>query len=210
MNRAVFLDRDGVLNALVYRPEEDLWDSPYSLAEFRLVPGVADALRLIKKMGFLAIVVSNQPGVAKAKCTVEFLHLVNDWLQQKMARECTSLDAIYYCPHHPAGSVEAYSRICDCRKPKPGLLLKAAHEHDIDLSRSYLIGDRMVDAEAGSAVACRAILIPGSPAAPQGSLQAGPPIWVAADLKAAVRCIQAGEMTGGDFPRLRSSQGDQT
>lgn len=203
MNRAVFLDRDGVLNALVYRPEEDLWDSPYSLAEFRLVPGVADALKLIKKMGFLAIVVSNQPGVAKGKCTLEFLRLVNDRLKQDLAQEGASLDAIYYCPHHPAGSVEPYARLCDCRKPKPGLLLKAAQEHDIDLKRSYLIGDRMVDAEAGYAVACKAILIRGSPAAAHGSPQTGPSLWVAADLKVAIKRIQEGEAADGDFPGLR-------
>lgn len=201
VNRAVFLDRDGVLNALVYRPEEDVWESPHCPEEFRLLPGAAQAVGLIKEMAFLAIIVSNQPGVAKGKCTIEFLDWVDHRLQQELAREGTSLDAIYYCYHHPHGTVEPYSRICDCRKPKPGLLLRAAQEYDVDLRGSYLVGDRMVDLEAGQAAGCKTILVEKSPAAAD-VLPDVQHIWVVDDLRAAVRQIRQWEDTNGDLPGL--------
>lgn len=202
MNKAVFLDRDGVLNALVYRPEEDLWDSPYSLEEFQTLPGGAEAVKILKELQFLVIVVSNQPGVAKGKCRPELLNMMDREIQRELGQQGASLDGIYYCLHHPSGIVEPYGRVCDCRKPKPGLLFKAAQEHDIDLSGSYLVGDRMVDLEAGQAAGCRTILIDKSPAGGFNSTHRVEPDWIAEDLVKAARKIQQEEAAYGDLPGL--------
>ena len=157
--RAVFLDRDGVINALVHRPREGLWDSPYTLEELQVLPGAGEAISQMRELGFLALVVSNQPGVAKGQCTETFLNLLTAYLQEELAHKGASLDAVYYCLHHPHAVVEHYRLECACRKPRPGLLLQAARDHRIDLSESYLIGDRLVDVEAGKAVGCRTILV---------------------------------------------------
>lgn len=199
MNRAVFLDRDGVLNPLVYRPEEGIWDSPYSLEEFQLATGTAEAIRLLKELGFLAVVVSNQPGVAKGKCGPEFLELLNQRMREELAREGAFLDGIYYCPHHPDGVVRPYVGVCECRKPKPGLLLRAARDHGLDLVSSYLVGDRLVDVEAGRAAGCKTIMVQDSPVAQQSDVSSQP-MYRVSDLMAAARLIQRQEARHGDLP----------
>lgn len=199
MNKAVFLDRDGVLNALVYRPKEGLWDSPYSLEEFQLLPVVAQALKLVRDMGFLAIVVSNQPGVAKAKCSLSFLQELNQKLQSELAQAGAHLDAIYYCLHHPDGIIAPYGTVCSCRKPKPGLLLAAAREHAVALSRSYMVGDRSVDVQAGQNAGCMTILLDNGTADSMGDVR---PHWVAASLLEAAERIRKEALNHGDIPGL--------
>jgi len=189
-NRAIFLDRDGVLNALIYRPEEDLWDSPYSLQEFRILFGVATAVRRIKELGFLAVVVSNQPGVAKGKFPVQALESLDNQLSLELAKQDTYLDGIYYCFHHPEGIIQQYQGICDCRKPKPGLLIQAAQEHQIDLDSSYLIGDRLVDIEAGLTAGCKSILVKQPPGSPDPAGQLIKPTGKTEDLTEAVQLIE--------------------
>ncbi len=157
--RAVFLDRDGVINALVYRPAEGLWDSPYALDELQVLPNAAETVRRIKEMGFLALVVSNQPGVAKGRCTEAFLTALTAGLQEELARDGAPLDAVYYCLHHPHALIDRYRQECSCRKPRPGLLFQAAQDHGIALDGSYLIGDRMIDVQAGREAGCRTILV---------------------------------------------------
>ena len=159
MNRAVFLDRDGVINALVYRPSQAIHDSPYSLTEFRLLPGVADAINQIHRLGMLAVVISNQPGVAKGRCDRELLQTLSDELRKRLAVEGAWLDGIYYCLHHPASIVEELKVECQCRKPKPGLLFRAAEELDIALAASYMIGDTDRDVGAAFAAGCTPILV---------------------------------------------------
>ncbi|MDA1097241.1 MAG: HAD family hydrolase [Chloroflexi bacterium] len=167
MRRAVFLDRDGVINPMIYRQAEAAWDSPYTLEEFTLLPGVSDAIASIRRLGFLAVVTSNQPGVAKGRCGAEFLDALNAEMQARLSSEATTaLDAIYYCQHHPDGAVPELRRLCECRKPKSGLLLEAARAHDIDLLRSYMVGDRLVDVEAGRGAGCTTILVVQSPMSP--------------------------------------------
>ena len=161
MRRVVFLDRDGVINAALWNGEEGKWDSPYSVEEFRLMPGAAQAVALINRLGFLAVVVSNQPGVAKGKCSAEVLDSLNQKMLLELGQEGARLDAIYYCLHHPQARVATLRVHCECRKPKPGLLLKAAQDLDVDLKRSYLIGDQLTDVEAGLAAGCRTALIGG-------------------------------------------------
>jgi D-glycero-D-manno-heptose 1,7-bisphosphate phosphatase len=143
--RAVFLDRDGVLNANLIRDNRPY--APRSLDEFRLLPGVAEAVERIKAAGFLAIVVTNQPDVADGitpRATVDAFHAE--------LRRSMPLDDIKICFHNSADR-------CTCRKPLPGLILEAAAERDIDLAASYLVGDRWRDIKAGQAAGCHAIFV---------------------------------------------------
>jgi D-glycero-D-manno-heptose 1,7-bisphosphate phosphatase len=149
MKRAVFLDRDGTINAMVYNPEFGLVDSPQNPDEFRLLPGVGEAIRTIHEAGFLAVVVSNQPGIAKGKCTPAVLEAITEKMRQGLAVGGAQLDAVYYCLHHPEAALPDYRAVCDCRKPRPGLLLRAAQELGIDLSASFLVGDGITDLLAG-------------------------------------------------------------
>lgn len=159
MNRAVFLDRDGVINALVYNPEFGLVDSPANPRQFRLLPGVPEAVRLINELGFLAVVISNQPGVAKGKFTAALLEAMTHQMSGELAKQGARLDQVYYCMHHPEGVVEPYRKACDCRKPRPGLLLRAAEELEIALEKSYFIGDGITDVQAGKAAGTTNILV---------------------------------------------------
>jgi len=158
-NRAVFLDRDGVLNDLVYDEEEGRSSSPVSARELRVFPFVAEAVKELKDMGFLVIVISNQPGVAKRQFTRAELKRMSSKIRRELAYKGTSLDGEYYCLHSPDGLVKELRVTCDCRKPKPGLLLKAARERDIDLAGSYFVGDGLIDVEAGRNAGCKTILV---------------------------------------------------
>jgi len=146
---AVFLDRDGTINAMVYRPELNMLDSPGNPDEFELLDGAGQAIRLINKMGYLAIVISNQPGIAKGKFTPDLLRATTDRMHFMLAQAGARLDAVYYCLHHPDYGSGNYRLVCDCRKPKPGLLLRAARDWDINLASSYFIGDTVTDVLAG-------------------------------------------------------------
>lgn len=154
--KAIFLDRDGTINRYVgflTTPED-----------FELLPGVAEAIRKINKSGYLCIVVSNQPVIARGECTFEELQVIHDKMETLLGKEGVFVDAIYYCPHHPDKGFEGerpeYKIDCACRKPKPGLLLQAAKDWNIDLSQSYMIGDSERDVEAGKNAGCKqAILI---------------------------------------------------
>ena len=145
MNRAVFLDRDGVINKLI---KTDNWfTSPYILEDFQILPGVLEAMRLLKGAGFFCVVVTNQPDIARGKFTHQDLRKIHDFMQQTL-----DLDAVYYCPHDNVDN-------CECRKPKPGMVLRAAEEMKIDLSQSFIVGDRWRDIDVGPAVGCKTVLI---------------------------------------------------
>lgn len=189
MNRAVFLDRDGVINAALYNPVEGKLDSPYSLEELRVLPGAARAIRMINGMGLLAVVVSNQPGVAKGKCDYAFLEAADAELRTRLAGEGARLDSVYYCLHHPNAQVESLRIACDCRKPKPGLLLKAARELEIELHQSFMVGDSAVDIQAGMTAGCRTILVDGHHR-PRPAGSAVRPHHTASDLLAAIETIK--------------------
>jgi D-glycero-D-manno-heptose 1,7-bisphosphate phosphatase len=159
MSRAVFLDRDGVINAMVYNAEFGLIDSPANPDEFQMLSGVVEAIRRINAMGFLAIVISNQPGVAKGKFTVELLEATREKMFRELALGGARLDDVYYCLHHPHAMLDVYRVVCDCRKPKPGLLQQAAAKWDISLSQSYFIGDGITDIVAGRNAGCKTFLV---------------------------------------------------
>lgn len=156
--KAIFLDRDGTINRYVgflRRPEE-----------FELLPGVAEAIKKINDSGYLAIVVSNQPVIARGEVTVDQLQEIHNKMETLLGNAGAYLDAIYYCPHHPdkgfQGEIPEFKIECDCRKPKPGMLLQAAKEYNIDLSNSWMVGDSHSDIEAGKAAGCKTALVRAS------------------------------------------------
>lgn len=155
--RAVFLDRDGTLNRYVgfLRNIDDL----------ELLPGAAEAVRLINKSGYLAIVVTNQPVIARGEVSRKELERIHQKLETLLGLEGSYLDAIYYCPHHPdkgfEGEIAELKIKCGCRKPKPGMLLQAAEDFNIDLKESWMIGDSNTDVEAGMAAGCRTVRLDG-------------------------------------------------
>ena len=161
-NKAIFLDRDGVINEMVYNPEFGIVDSPHNPKEFKFLNGVTEAIKLFKEMGFLVIIVSNQPAVAKGKMTLDLLSKIDKKMEKELSKEKAHFDAIYYCLHHPDSlqvKVKRYLKNCNCRKPKPGLLLKAAKDFNIDLAKSYLIGDGLIDIQAGKEAGCQTVFL---------------------------------------------------
>ncbi len=164
--RAIFLDRDGTLNEMVFN--EGGPDSPMQPDSVRLLPGVARAMVELRAMGYFLVVVTNQPGVAKGTLDVARLEAIHQRLADLLQQESgAKWDALLYCPHHPSKGIHPeYSKECSCRKPKPGLLLEAARLHGIDLANSWMVGDRLVDVEAGKAAGCRSIWL--APLPPEG------------------------------------------
>ncbi len=153
--KAIFLDRDGTINKYV----GFLCD----INDFELIDGVTDAIKKINNSGYLCIVVTNQPVIARGEVTVTQLEEIHNKMETLLGLEGAYVDAIYYCPHHPhkgyEGEVPELKIDCDCRKPKPGMLLQAAEDFNIDLSQSWMIGDGENDVKAGEAAGCKTALI---------------------------------------------------
>jgi D-glycero-D-manno-heptose 1,7-bisphosphate phosphatase len=157
--KAVFLDRDGVINALVYHQEHGIIDSPFTKEQFVLLPHVDEAVKKLREMSYRIILVSNQPGIAKGHMTREVFGGIKEKMERELGRGDAFLDAQYYCFHHPEAVIEDMKVECNCRKPAPGMLLKAAAEMELDLSRSWMIGDGITDIQAGKGAGTRTILI---------------------------------------------------
>ena len=153
--KAVFLDRDGVINKYV--------GFLRNIDEFELIDGVAEAVRDINQSGYLAIVATNQPVIARGEVTMDELQEIHNKMETLLGEKGAYVDAIYYCPHHPhkgyEGEIPELKKDCDCRKPKPGMLLKAALKYNIDLEDSYMVGDSESDMAAGDAAGCKCIFI---------------------------------------------------
>jgi D-glycero-D-manno-heptose 1,7-bisphosphate phosphatase len=160
--RAVFLDRDGVINELVLDERSGAYESPYRAADVALMPGVPDALRALRDHGFRLVVVSNQPAAAKGTATLEGLEAVHKRVEALLAEHAVRLDASYYCFHHPDGTDPELKGPCHCRKPAPGLILDAAAELGLALGASWVVGDANRDVVAGRLAGCRTILVENS------------------------------------------------
>ena len=145
MNRAVFLDRDGLINRKLENDYVKNWD------EFCFLPGVFEAIKTIKEKGYLVIVVTNQRGIAKGLMTEKDLEEIHRRMLKELEKHDVRIDDIFYCPHDISDN-------CNCRKPKPGMLIQAKEEWDIDFAQSYIIGDSDSDIEAGKRVGCQGIL----------------------------------------------------
>lgn len=153
--KAIFLDRDGTINKYVGFLRK--------IDEFELLPGVEEAIKKINESGYLAIVVTNQPVIARGEVTVKELNEIHKKLETELGYKGAYIDGLYYCPHHPhkgyEGEIPELKIDCECRKPKPGMLLKAAEDFNIDLSQSWMIGDGENDVKAGKAAGCKTTLI---------------------------------------------------
>jgi D-glycero-D-manno-heptose 1,7-bisphosphate phosphatase len=158
-HKAVFLDRDGVVNRLMYYPEHGVIDSPFVPAQFEVLTGVCDAIRNFKLAGFRVVLVSNQPGVAKGSITPDNFTGIRSKMNNCLADNGAALDGEYYCFHHPEAVVPELAVVCECRKPKPGMLFQAARDLALDLEVSWMIGDNLTDVQAGRNAGCRTILI---------------------------------------------------
>lgn len=150
-NRAVFLDRDGTINAdkgYIYRIED-----------FVFLPGVLEGLTLLQRAGYLLIILSNQSGIARGYYTEEDYQKLTAWMLAELQKNGITIAGSCYCPHHPQGVVERYRKVCDCRKPQTGMFEAAVREHDLDISTCYAIGDRLRDCAICKAGGCRGFLI---------------------------------------------------
>ena len=158
-HRAACVDRDGIIDEMVYYPDPGVVDSPFTPRQFELVEGVGPALRTMKGAGYKLVLVSNQPSVSKKHLTMATFRKIQTKMRRLLAAEGVELDAEYYCFHHPQAKIAKYRVDCSCRKPKPGMILDAARDLDLDLSRSVMIGDGLYDVLAGKSAGCRTVLV---------------------------------------------------
>ena len=159
MARAVFLDRDGVVNELYYQQELEIRGTPFNVNQFKLISGVPEAINSLHQSGYLVILISNQPDVAKGNMTLDAFEKIKQKMNAELAEAGAYLDGEYYCMHHPEAKVTKYRVDCDCRKPKSGMLLKATRDLNIDLHESWMVGDNLSDIQAGKDAGCRTVLI---------------------------------------------------
>lgn len=157
--RAVLLDRDGVINALVYHADAGVIDAPFTASQFKLLPRVPQAIRSLNELGLRVAVVSNQPGIAKRHLQPKTLKFFDRTMLDQIEAAGGHLDGIYYCLHHPEAKVPRLRRRCRCRKPEIGLLRQAARDLNISLEECYMVGDGIPDLLAGARARCRTIFI---------------------------------------------------
>lgn len=153
---ALFLDRDGVINHMANYSGS--WDSPQKPEDVKLMDGIEKVLKWANKQKITVVEVSNQPGVAKGKMQKETSDAIESRVHELLKEHSIHIDQIYTCPHHPKGVVPELTMDCNCRKPKPGLLLQAAKELKIDLARSVILGDKSFDVEAGKMAGTKTII----------------------------------------------------
>jgi D-glycero-D-manno-heptose 1,7-bisphosphate phosphatase len=180
-NAAVFFDRDGTLirdPGYLNHPDQ-----------VQLLDGAAEALQEFQQLGYKTVVVSNQSGVARGIVSVEMLERIHDRLRELLAAQGATLDGLYYCPYHPDGVIPEYRKDSDWRKPRPGMLLAAAREMDLDLAASWMIGDNQRDIDAGRSAGCKTILVRA--AAPETRpAEAGRPDYMAVNMREAINIIK--------------------
>jgi D-glycero-D-manno-heptose 1,7-bisphosphate phosphatase len=192
----VFLDRDGTLNELVYDEGSGAMNSPLWPEQLVLKPHAPQFIKGLNDLGFLCIVVTNQPGIAKGSLSLVRLDRIHRRMREELARSGAHLDGIYYCPHHPdpgPGGNPALATACRCRKPRPGMLIEATSAHYVDLYRSYMVGDRLTDMEAGRAAGLATVLLSEVKPDETEGLRDRPdarPDHVVADLESALTLIR--------------------
>ncbi len=145
MTKAIFLDRDGIIN-------KERKDYVKSIEEFQILDGVPESIKMLKEKGFLVIVITNQSAINRGLITIETLNEIHNYLQNFLKENNTSIDDFYFCPHRPDEN-------CKCRKPNPGMLIKAAQEHNIDMNQSFMIGNSLTDIQAAQKSGCKGILL---------------------------------------------------
>ena len=158
MNRALFLDRDGILNELVFYPSHGEWESPRSVRDLKMRTGFGEPLKQAIRAGWLLFVITNQPSYAKGKCALEELEDVHARVMGELERSGVRITEDFVCYHHPESKLDGFGA-CDCRKPSPFFIREAAKIHDLDLSRSWMVGDQDTDVVTGINAGCRTALL---------------------------------------------------
>lgn len=172
---AVFLDRDGTINV-----EKNYL---YKIADWEWVRGAEDAIKQLKNAGYLVVVVSNQAGIARGMYSPEDVNLLHEFVNSELAKIGTKIDAFYFCPHHPE-----ITGVCDCRKPSPNMILQAAEDLGIDLTKSWMVGDKKIDIEAGIAAGVSPVMVRTGYGSKEGNL-IPPNVMIAYDIAAAAQFI---------------------
>ncbi|OGC04214.1 hypothetical protein A2276_06380 [candidate division WOR-1 bacterium RIFOXYA12_FULL_43_27] len=182
MGKAVFLDKDGTINH-----DKGYIDHP---SKIDLLPGSSEAIRTFNEAGLKVVVITNQSGVARGYFNEGMLSAIDKSLQKKLLSENAFYDAIYYCPHHPEVGSYPYKQDCDCRKPNPGMLLKAAEEFNLNLDECFMVGDKLSDIEAGKNAGCKTVLVlTGYGEEVKANLNGTRPDFIAKDLLEAANWI---------------------
>lgn len=184
--KAVFLDRDGVLN------EEASYIT--DIKQVKMIKNAGRAVQQMNALGFKTIIITNQPAVGIGLCTENDLQNINSHICNQLAKEGGKIEDIYFCPHHPERGQGKYKADCSCRKPNPGMLIDAAHKHKIELENSYMIGDRTSDIKAGYQAGCTTILVKTGFGGNDGFKDA-PPDYTVEDILAAAELIK--KLEGG-------------
>lgn len=190
---AIFLDRDGTLN-------KD-HGYVYEIDQFEFIEGTIEALIELKSMGFALVLVTNQSGIARGIFSEQQFMMLTEWMDWSLADRGVDLDGIYYCPHHPDGKISAWRDVCDCRKPQPGMLLTARDELQLDMTASYMAGDKLEDMQAGMAagVGCNVLVRTGKPVTDQAAAAAD---WVLDSLAALPLAIKQRDLNKTETGKL--------
>ncbi|OGZ00136.1 MAG: hypothetical protein A2945_00390 [Candidatus Liptonbacteria bacterium RIFCSPLOWO2_01_FULL_52_25] len=179
---AVFLDRDGT----IIRQVELL----HKVSEVKLLPGVAQAIREFNRLGYVTVIVTNQPVVARGISTPKEVDAIHAFLMGRLKKGGAKIDAVYFCPHHPEATLKKYRMKCKCRKPEIGMILQAAKKHGIDLKKSFMVGDSTRDTQAGNRAKLKTILVKTGKGGKDVWQFEAKPDFVVKDLNAAVRVIK--------------------
>ncbi|GHV89647.1 hypothetical protein AGMMS50268_01500 [Spirochaetia bacterium] len=186
MNKAVFLDRDGVINPLVYNIDTGEYESPHYPEDFSIYPHALKSLKILKEQGFIIIIISNQPSYAKGKTTLENIKAIENLLCIFSEENGLLIDDYFYCYHHPAGVIPEYTKTCRCRKPGTLFLEKAIKKYDLETEKCYFIGDQDTDIKCGNAMNMHTIKINNKHSLKKSGTEI--PNYFAADLyEAAIR-----------------------
>ena len=164
MNKAVFLDRDGVINEIVFHEDVEVLDSPFNIRQVRIIKGAFEAIVTFNQLGYKVLLATNQPGAAKGKMSLARIEEVNQHIVNMASESGAQIDHVYCCAHHPVGTPEgdpALIKSCKCRKPRTGLLLAGIDEYKIDIGLSFMVGDSISDVQAGKAIGLKTILVGG-------------------------------------------------
>lgn len=159
LNKAVFLDRDGVINPLVYNPLTGEYESPHYIEDFSIYPEVVSALKKLNALGYQLFLVSNQPSYAKGKTSLENIKSIHSIMEKFFLEQGIEFKQYYYCYHHPNGIIPEYSTLCDCRKPNNRFLKEAQDNFGVDFNSSWFVGDQDSDMECGKSVGLKTILL---------------------------------------------------
>ena len=153
------MDRDGVINEMAYFREHGFVHSPFKPSQFVIIEGVPKALSLLKSLGYKTIIISNQPGVAKKHFTMQTFQSMQKKMHKELKKHNIIIDDEFYCFHHPDSKIKKYRKICNCRKPRTQLIKDAVKKYNIDIKKSYVIGDGIVDMEMAKKIKCKSIFI---------------------------------------------------